>query len=586
MLQEKKLIRISKIFSLLLLIYFFALPKFVAAADFSLSPISGVVVPGTSFNVDVSVSNNNQAINAVSGTVSFPTDLLSVKSISKDNSIIKMWATDPSFSNTEGKVHFEGVIFNPGFSGNKGTILRIAFTPKRTGKAQVLFSDGSILANDGLATNITGQLGSASFIVDTNSQVTSPETTTPVTTSATENPLLPLAPKIQSVTNPDPNKWYNKDQPSFTWQLPADVTAIRTLYGNSPTSIPEHEYAPAISNKILGVVDDGVYYFHAQYRNAHGLGPITHFRFQIDTKAPLPFLITFPAGNETDNPTPLIDFRTTDNLSGVDHYNIRIDNVDIAPFVPSSASSTYMTPSLNPGKHTVVVKAEDKAGNATIQSADFIVDAIDAPKITDYSREIEEGDILQVKGTSYPNATVTVYLKDRGGKIDDQSAETDSTGTFSLTWTKAMETGTYSMSSIVTDRRGAKSQSTLPVTIVVNQKAIFRIGGLVVNYLAIGIIILSAIAGLIAFCWFLVSRLLLLKRKIRNEISDTEALLHKNLKILREEVHSNIELLQNTKNDRSLTKEESIVLKSLNKRIDSIEKELERKLEGIKKDTK
>ncbi len=238
---------------------------------------------------------------------------------------------------------------------------------------------------------------------------------------------------------------------------------------------------------------------------------------------------------------------------------------------------------MNPGKHSILVKAVDKAGNSTVQSADFSILAIASPKLIDYPKELEVGEVFQVKGTSYPNTTVTVYLKDKNGKIEYQSIETNDSGDFALIWTKKIDPGTYSMTALVEDRRGAKSEQTVPVTILVKQKALFRIGGLVINYLGIGIIILSTLACLIAFGWFLASKLFTLRRKIRNDVSKTEIHLHKSFKALRDNVQMTVELLQNTKGVRNLTKEEAIILKNLDKNINMTEKDVEIQLENIKK---
>ena len=42
-------------------------------------------------------------------------------SLSESSSVINFWATQPSFSNTDGTVHFEGVILSPGFTGGRGS---------------------------------------------------------------------------------------------------------------------------------------------------------------------------------------------------------------------------------------------------------------------------------------------------------------------------------------------------------------------------------------------------------------------------------------------------------------------------------
>src|SRR5271157_4464005 len=98
---------IMKKYSLFFIVVF--LPAFLAvsflsahsasAASLSLSPQSGTYSIGQSFTEAVYVSSPDEAMNTAQGTISFPTDKLSVLSVSKANSIMTLWVQDPSFSN-------------------------------------------------------------------------------------------------------------------------------------------------------------------------------------------------------------------------------------------------------------------------------------------------------------------------------------------------------------------------------------------------------------------------------------------------------------------------------------------------------
>ena len=120
---------------------------------------------GDTVSVSIIVSTSNQAINAVSGVLSFPKDLLEVTSVSKTGSIINFWANDPKFSNSEGTVNFEGVIMSPGYVGSNGRVLKINFKVKSTGQANIQFDTASILANDGNGTDIISGKGNATVSI-------------------------------------------------------------------------------------------------------------------------------------------------------------------------------------------------------------------------------------------------------------------------------------------------------------------------------------------------------------------------------------------------------------------------------------
>ena len=116
---------------------------------------------GQKITVEVKVGSPSESINAVSGVVSYPADLLHVVSLSKDKSIVNLWTEEPKLRSSN--ILFEGIILNPGFQGASGTIFQINFEAEKAGVVSLSFNEGSILANDGRGTNILATLGSANF---------------------------------------------------------------------------------------------------------------------------------------------------------------------------------------------------------------------------------------------------------------------------------------------------------------------------------------------------------------------------------------------------------------------------------------
>jgi hypothetical protein len=87
-------------------------------------------------------------------------------------------------------------------------------------------------------------------------------------------------------------------------------------------------------------------------------------------------------GEEPETATPRLSFFTTDALSGIDHYLVKIDGEEVAN-VPASAmpeKGEYTLAALKEGEHTVLVDAVDRAGNATTAEAKtFTIPAGAAP---------------------------------------------------------------------------------------------------------------------------------------------------------------------------------------------------------------
>ncbi|MFA7285709.1 MAG: hypothetical protein WC011_02585 [Candidatus Paceibacterota bacterium] len=123
-----------------------------------------IVSEGDRLTIFLRVNSTDQSINAVSGVVSFPENLLRAVSASKESSIINLWTGEPKI--TRGQISFEGVILNPGFSGNNGLVLKIVFEAKTKGVANLNFTEGSILANDGLGSNVLADLSGTSIRIN------------------------------------------------------------------------------------------------------------------------------------------------------------------------------------------------------------------------------------------------------------------------------------------------------------------------------------------------------------------------------------------------------------------------------------
>jgi len=562
------------------------LPQVVAAASLYFSPSSGSYNVGQTFSVSVYVSSADQAMNAASGVISFPSDKLEVVSFSKVGSIFNLWVQEPSFSNSDGTVNFEGIVLNPGFTGASGKILTVTFRVKAAGSALVSFSSGSVLANDGKGTNLLTGLGSATLAFNlTPSGPQAPESTSPSVIVGT-----PLAPKISSPTHPDPGNWYNNSNPKFIWQVPNDITAVKILYDKYSNSLPRVLYTSPISEKQLEDIKDGVWYFHVQFKNDNGWGAVSHFRFQIDTEPPAPFKIKFIDGSETDNPSPAISFFTTDSLSGVDHYSVKIGDGDFFNVSSGiiSEGAPYVLPRQFPGKHTIIVKAIDKAGNYTIDSAEFITKPIPAPIITDYSKQITEGDPLIISGKAIPNSTVTLFLKsDDNDKVLSQDVKSDKDGFFSLVWkikNKTSESSfaenifnfsfgdkSYSLWAVATDDRGALSEKSPIYPLVIKRRPIEMFLTTSLAYLVIIVTILAIILLIVYLIMHFWRKYVGLHKRIKKEAQESEAAISEYFGVLLKNIRSYLRSLEGAKTRKELLQRKKEIIDQIKNDLDSIE---------------
>jgi len=335
------------------------------AATMSISPGNVNVRPGQNFVLNVSVSSTDQAANAVSGTVSFPANLLEVASISKSGSVVTMWAEEPSFSNSAGVVSFEGIILNPGYTGSGGRIISITMRPKASGTGTVRFSSSAVLANDGRGTNILTGAGNSQVSI---SDVSSEEETVQQPTA--EPTSVPGAVAISSSTHPDSTKWYQSKNISFGWTNPSGVTGVNILGDRVPDTDPGTVSDGNFSTYSYQDVEDGVWYFHLKLRNNRGWGPTSHFKFNVDSQPPTE--LTIKQGLDKNHGILSFNIRSADSGSGISRFETIVDGGE-SVFHDYTQDFVFTTEKLSVGEHSLVVKAFDQAGNEITREISFTV---------------------------------------------------------------------------------------------------------------------------------------------------------------------------------------------------------------------
>lgn len=549
-------------------------PFSAQAASLNFSPPSGSYGVGSTFSVHVNVESSAEAMNAASGVVSFPWDKLEVVSISKQGSIFSLWPAEPSFSNSQGTVSFEGIVLNPGYIGANGKILTITFKARSVGVANVSFSSASVLANDGTGANILDGLRIAAYTL-TSVGETSPALQTETLSITTRNTL-----GITSSTHPDQTKWYENNTPEFAWELPAGALEVRTLIGKSSVGNPSVSYLPPISKKKVNELPDGTYYFTLQVRTASGWSPASRFRVNIDTTPPKLFSITFPHGNRGWDPQPIVFFNTTDSESGISHYDIKVGN-DVKPIksAPVAQSNPYVLPSQVPGTYTIYVTAVDNAGNVRSSSEEFVIEGIDAPVITYYPETMEEGDILKIRGTTYPNSDVNVYIREGDTLVSEEHTRSNTIGDFVLIVTKGLDPGVYTFTARVKDVRGAQSAESSPLNVSVQSEFVSTIVSFVLKYLSAAILILLALGGIVWVgirAWFKIPRTI---ARMRREAKEAERATERAFKVLREGVANHITRLKRV--DRKLTKEETAFLQEFEDTLGEAEDVITKEIKDI-----
>jgi len=549
-----------------------------AGASLYISPSTKSCQIGQSFAVTVFVSSTEQTMNAAQGTISFPADKLSVTSISKSGSVVSLWTQEPSFSNSAGTINFEGIVLNPGFTGSAGKMISINFTAKAAGDAVVNFSSGSILANDGKGTSILAGFGNARFNIGSAVPAPAP----PISTTPASSAKTPPAPMIYSSTHPDPNKWYNVNNPKFSWTIMQDITGVSFLINDKPSSNPGPISDGLVSEKQFEDIGNVVGYFHLRLKNARGWGAISHFKFSIDTEAPTDFTMNFSSKEEILKNGLKVTFSVEDNLSRISHFEVKIDN-DEAIILPDKELRIYDLPVLDPGKHTIAVKAFDNAGNFVADFKEIKIEALNPPEIKEYSSELKTGSFLVVKGSTYPNSDMTVWIqKDKEVPIP-YKIKSNNLGKFIFISDGKIETGRYKLWIEAVNEFGLKTAKSKEIFILVQESDLDKLKTTVQGLMVIISVFVTLILLLVLIIVLGIRKIKSSRKRIRKEVYEAEDILEKAFNALYEDMVENLDSLDKINSKRELTKEEKEIRKKFKNNLKVAKKFIRKEIKDIEK---
>jgi hypothetical protein len=272
-------------------------------------------------------------------------------------------------------------------------------------------------------------------------------------------------------------------------------------------------------------------------------------------------MIAVVSGSESGNPRPTITFETNDSLSGVDYYKIKIGDGDFVSKLSEeiAKSNPYTLPIQSPGKHTWVVQAVDKAGNATTAVEEFVITALEAPFIDDYPKELSSGAPLIIRGRTYPSANVILWLQLDSEEPKSQSVRSDDAGNFIYISAQKLEDGTYKLWSETLNDYGARSNPSEVLGFVVRPATLFKIGSLTVNLLAVAVSIIALLAALIFIIWQVRRRFFIFGRNVNQEhkeVKKIEGDVYHTLVSLRAQIDQQAETLKQIKQSNPPAQEE------------------------------
>lgn len=564
--------RFTVIFVLALAFVFFA--RAAEAATLSLSPNTGVYTAGGTFTARVVINTEGKSINAAEATIKFNTANLSVVSVSK-GSIFNLWTNEPTFSNSAGTIVFGGG--SPaGYKGSAGTILNVTFRAKSAGTSKVNFQSGSILAADGLGTNILTAMNGATYTLAAAEVVPEPEVIEYIAPANT-----PAAPQIVSKTHPDQTGWYKANEANLSWTLPSGVVSLRTLLDENSGTVPTKVYDSPISEIALSELDEGVQYFHLQYKNENGWGRVAHYRLAVDNSAPESFTIDTLENFDLSNPeqTFLLNFK--DAVSGIDYYSVQVDNEDPYKYVDETGSSTITLPPLAPGPHSLIIEAFDKAGNSIIATKSFTVASFDKPRFTEYPSQIPAEVIPVIKGITKPEAKVRLSVKKTGSEPNFYDLVADQEGIFIFVPEARFSEGVYEINAFATDNFGAQSEVSDTLKLAVQQPGYLKLGNMVISVLSILVPLVALLLLLSLSILYFFARLRKIKTVVTKETKEAETILSQEFKNLQSTLDAEKLVLKQSRKSGKLTKNESDLLKKISKSLEVSQSKIAKEISDV-----
>jgi hypothetical protein len=397
-----------------------------ASATIGFNPASSQVGLGEIVKVPVTVSSDVH-INTVDVTISYPTGTILGVEANAESSVFTITLFPSTVDNSTGQAHFQVSVPTPGAIGKDIPIGTLVFRGAALGTATLSVISAKVIANDGAGTNVYTGASTGSVVVNNTKK---PQ----YTTTGAQGPI----PVVNSTSHPDPSKWYSNRNVTFTWG--GGQNDYNWVFDQNADTLPPTTSKGGNTTTTINGVADGVWYFHVRAAIGDNWGPTSTFKVQIDGTPPGSFQLQLePDPTKDAAALPLITFNAPDTPSGIDHYEIQLDDNAWVTTV-----SPYQAPQLKAGQHHVTVRAIDRASNTTTASADFNLKPLSpTPKITtpgdNYTLAL--GDDGKISGTAPANSSVQLYA-------DNQfivAATADKDGHFTITLTNQIKPGKYTL---------------------------------------------------------------------------------------------------------------------------------------------
>ncbi|MEM2292239.1 MAG: hypothetical protein QXX41_03090 [Nitrososphaerota archaeon] len=170
--------------------------------------------------------------------------------------------------------------------------------------------------------------------------------------------FVDLTPPTLFILSPEENSVQSSSNIVVAWisrDMASGLVYFEVKIDDSEWLIIEYAMAYEFEN-----LKEGDHTVHIRAYDAAGNVREAYVNFKVDMTPPLVYLISPKACSDLNYPNVTVIWLGTDYVSGIDHYEVRLDN---GPWINVGMNETYTFLNLTNGVHELYIRAIDKAGN-------------------------------------------------------------------------------------------------------------------------------------------------------------------------------------------------------------------------------
>ncbi len=286
--------------------------------------------------LEIRIDTEGETLNAIELSGAVSSNIAEIIGLDTSNSLIKIFVEQ----SLTGEQSFKVVGGTPnGFNGND-VVGRLTVRAKTAGQTSLVF--------EGTPRAVLNTAGGAETPVKAASATIS------IREKGAEANYIPLT----SQSHPNQDLWYNSGELSLHWDLEPNIE-YSYLVSLDAAAVPD-DAADRPEGDLIWMGDisvsglqNGVYYFTVK---KVGADEVSRYRAMIDTVSPNWVDAQLDLGTETTGERPFLSFLAEDSLSGVDRYEVQIDDQKM-----ERAESPYILPYQY---KKIILVAYDRAGNS------------------------------------------------------------------------------------------------------------------------------------------------------------------------------------------------------------------------------